>query len=143
MKRTSTPVLSENTGMAVKLDMDIVLRLARHAAYLIKRCGISNCGRTSLQMMGGRKSLTEFVPFVETVMFKFPKVAQAVGSFEERSESGAWIGTTIRDDMSLLGTPGGVCTARAIKKKPKGKQWSQEMTRNIVGSPSSRNREST
>ena len=55
--------------------------------------------------MEGRKSLTELVSFGGTVTFKIPKTSQAVGSFEERWETGAWVGTTIRDGMSLIGTP--------------------------------------
>ena len=75
------------------------------------------------------------MPFGETVMFKIPKTSQAVGSLEERWESGVWIGTTIRDGMSLIGTTGGVYKVGVIKRKPDGEQWSQDMVKNIVGSP--------
>ena len=49
---------------------------------------LGSCGKTSLQLIKGRKSLTELVPFGEIVMFKIPKTSQAVGSFEERWETG-------------------------------------------------------
>ena len=80
-------------------------------------------------------SLTELVPFGATVMFKIPKTSQAVGSFEDRWETGVLVGTTIRDGMSLIGTPTGVYKAGTIRRKPDGEQWSQEMIKNIAGSP--------
>ena len=86
-------------------------------------------------MMKGRKSLTEFVPFGEVVMFKAPKTSQAVGSFEDRWDTGVWIGTTIRDGMSLIGTPGGEYNVGMVKRKPDGEQWSSDMVKNVVGSP--------
>ena len=116
MVRTLKSALALNIGTAVSLDMTIVPWLVRHAAYIITRCRVRSCGRTSLQMMKGRKSLTELVPFGETVMFKISKTSQAVGSFVERWESGVWIGTTIRDGMSLIGTTGGVYKVGAIKR---------------------------
>ena len=88
-----------------------------------------------MQLIKGRKSLTALVPFGETVMFKIPKTAQAVGSLEDRWETGVWVGTTIRDGMSFIGTPSGVFKVGTIRKKLGGEQWSQEMIKNIVGSP--------
>ena len=114
--------------------MSIVPWMVRHAAYLITRCRVRECGKKSLQLIKGRKSLSELVPFRETVMFKIPKTAQAVGSFEERWETGVWIGTTIRDGMSLVGTTAGVFKVGTIRRKPDGEQWSKEMITNVVGS---------
>ena len=68
-------------------------------------------------------------------MFKIPKTSEAVGSFEERWETGLWIGTTFRDGMSLIGTPAGVYKVGTIRRKPDGEQWSQDMIKHIVGSP--------
>ena len=71
-----------------------------------------------MQSIKGRKSLTELVPFGEKVMFKIPKTAQAVASFEDRWETVVWVGTTIRDGMSLIGTPSDVFKVGAIRRKP-------------------------
>ena len=86
-------------------------------------------------MIKGRKSLTELVPFGETIMFKIPKTSYAVGSFEQRWKTGVWIGTTIRDGMSLIGTPAGAFKVGTIRRKPDGEQWSQEMIKIFVGRP--------
>ncbi len=124
MVRTLKSALTENANMTMNLDMNIVPWMVRHAAYLITRCRVRSCGKTSLQLIKGRKSLTELVPFGETVMFKIPKTSQAVGSFEERWETGVWVSTTIRDGMSLIGTPTGVYKVGTIRRKPDGEQWS-------------------
>ena len=91
-----------------------------------------------MQLIKGRKSLTELVPFGETVIFKIPKTSQAVGSFEEKRETGVWIGTTILDGMSVIGTPTGVYKVGTIRRKPDGEQWSQEMIKNIAGNSQQR-----
>ena len=135
MVRTLKSALSHDIGAPVTLDMAVVPWMVRHASYIITRCRVRGCGLTSLQMMKGRKSLTELVPFGEAIMFKIPKTAQKVGSFEERWESGIWLGATIRDGMTLVGTPGGVYKVSAIKRKPDGEQWSRDMIKAIVGSP--------
>ena len=80
--RTLKSVLSDNSRMTITLDMNIVPWMVRHASYLITRCQVRSCGKTALQLIKGRKSLTELVPFGEAVMFKIPKTFEAVGSFE-------------------------------------------------------------
>ena len=105
MIRTLKSALLDNSGMTLSLDLNIVSWMVRHAAYLITRGRVRSCVTTSLQLIKGRKSLAELVPFGNTVMFKIPKASQAVGSFEERWETGVWVGTAIGDGMSLIGTP--------------------------------------
>ena len=63
--------------------MNIVPWMVRHASNLITLCRLRSCGKTALQLIKGRKSLTKLVPFGEAVMFKIPKTSEAVGSFEE------------------------------------------------------------
>ena len=95
MVRTLKSALSENQGMTLNLDLNIVPWMVWHAVYLIARCRARSYGKTSLQLIKGRKSLTELVPCGETVMFKIPKTSRAVGSFEERWETGVWVDATI------------------------------------------------
>ena len=75
------------------------------------------------------------MPFGETVLFKVPKTGEAFGSFEDRWESGVWLGCAIRDGMTLVGTATGVYKVGTIKRKPDGEQWSKENVKNIVGTP--------
>ena len=87
MVRTLRSALAENLHMNVALDLAIIPWLVRHAAYLITRCRVRENGKTALQLINGRKSLTEMLPFGELVFFKLPKTARAIGSFEERWET--------------------------------------------------------
>ena len=135
MIRTLRSSLSASIGTSVKLDMKIVPWLVRHASYLITRCRVRSHGKTALQLMKGRTSLTELVPFGETVMFKVPKTGHAIGSFEDRWESGIWLGCTIRDGMTLVGTSSGVYKVGTIKRKPDGEQWSLSNVEQLTGSP--------
>ena len=135
MVRTLKSALAEKLNMPVTLDMAIVPWMIRHAAYLITRCRVRKCGKTALQLIKGRKSLTELIPFGELVLFKVPKTAHAIGSFEERWESGVWLGSTIRDGMHLIGTGEGVFKVGTIRARPDGENWSQEAVKSLVGSP--------
>ena len=101
MVRTLRSDLESRLGKNITLNMNIVPWIIRHASYLITRCRVRSHGKTSLQLMKGRTILTELVPFGETVLFKLPKPGNAVGSFEDQWEEGIWIGSTIRDGMSI------------------------------------------
>ena len=90
-----------------------------------------------MQRMKGRTSLTELVPFGEVIMFKVPKTGESVGSFEDRWESGVWLGATIRDGMTLVGTKTGVYKVGTIKRKVDGEQWSNESVMSLVGTRAS------
>ena len=89
---------------------------------MITRCRVRSHGKTALQMMKGRASVAELVPFGETVMFKVPKTGDHVGSFEGRWDEGVWLGSSIRDGMSLIGTTVGVFKVGTIRRKPDGEQ---------------------
>ena len=106
--RTLRSALETKIGAKLNLSMAVIPWLIRHAAYIITRCRVRSHGKTSLQLLKGRVSLTELLPFAEVVLFKIPKTGDAVGSFEDRWGSGVWLGSTIRDGMHLVGTAAGV-----------------------------------
>ena len=70
--------------------------MVRHAGHLITRFRVRENGRTSYQMMKGRRSNSKLVPFGETVLFKIPKTEKKIGDFEDRWEQGIWVGFIIR-----------------------------------------------
>ena len=133
--RTLRSSLESRIGQKITLGSSIVPWLIRHAAYLITRCRVRSHGKTALQLMKGRTSLTELAPFGEAILFKIPKTGDAIGSFEDRWESGIWLGCTIRDGMTLIGTPSGVYKVGTFKRKPDGQQWSADLVKGILGSP--------
>ena len=136
MIRTHRSALEASIKTKVTLSCKILPWLVRHAAYIITRCRVRAHGKTALQVMKGRVSMTELVPFGETVMFKIPKTGASIGSFEDKWDEGIWLGSTIRDGMHLIGTSAGVFKVGTIRRKADGEQWSADNVRNLVGSPS-------
>ena len=88
-----------------------------------------------MQLMKGRTSLTELLPFGEHVLFKIPKTGDAIGSFEDRWDSGIWLGCNVRDGMHLVGTRVGVFKVGTLQRKLDGEQWSADLVCSIVGRP--------
>lgn len=132
MVRTLRSATEENIGRKINLGSSIVPWLIWHAAYLITRCRVRSHGKTALQLMNGRSSLTELLPFGEHVMFKIPKTGEAVGSFEDRWDSGIRLGCTIRDGMHLIGTATGVYKVGTLQRKLDGQQWSTDLVMSLV-----------
>ena len=133
--RTLRLATKEKIGQRLSLADSIVPWMIRHAAYLITRCRVRSHGKSSLQFMKARITLTEILPFGEHVMFKIPRTGDAVGSFEDRWDSGVWLGCNIRDGMHLVGTRTGVYKVGTLQRKPDGEQWSADLVRNVTGSP--------
>ena len=71
--RTLRASLQEKTNAVVSLDPPIVPWIVRHAAYIITRCKVHKCGRTSLTRMKGQKSFRPLLPFGETVISRCPR----------------------------------------------------------------------
>ena len=135
MVRSLKSALSAKLKGEIKLNMTIVPWLIRHAAYVITRCRVRAHGKTSMQIMKGRTSLTEFVPFGETILFKVSKTGNAIGSVEDKWEIGIWLGCTIRDGMTLVGTSSGVYKFGTIRRRPDGEQWSMDNVKNFGWQP--------
>ena len=53
--RTFRAGLQEEIGSVVALDAPIALWIIRYAGYVITRCKVHECGRTSLTRMKGQK----------------------------------------------------------------------------------------
>ena len=72
-----------------KLDDVIVPWIVRHAGYVITRCRVHECGRTSLHKMKGQKTHAPMIAFGEAVMFRIPSTKKKkIGDFEDRFEKG-------------------------------------------------------
>ena len=72
MIRTLWADLQNKVQNKISLDTPVVPWLLRHAGYLITRCKVHECGRTSLHRMKGQEPQRPIIPFGETVMFKIP-----------------------------------------------------------------------
>ena len=133
--RTLRSALEEKIGHAVKLDDPIVPWLVRHAAHLISVSRVRDDGRTAFQKMKGRQTSAKLVPFGETVLFKIPKTASRLGGFEDRWETGCWIGFMMRSGEHLVGTENGVFKVSTVMRRSADRRWSADVVRGVRGTP--------
>ena len=133
--RTLRSSLEAGIQAKIKLSDTVVPWIVRHAAYIITRCRIGPDGKTAMQKIKGRKVNMPWVPFGEVVLFKLPKVTNMPGDFQDRFESGVWLGCTIRSGEHLIGTPRGVHKVSSVMRRAEDKRWSSEMIEGIKGSP--------
>ena len=66
--RTLRSALDGKIDQKLVLGSSIVPRMTLHAGYFVIRCRVQSHGTTSLQLMEGRSSLTELIPFGEHVL---------------------------------------------------------------------------
>ena len=133
--RTMRADLQEKTKHRVALEDPIVPWMVRHAGYVLTRCRVHPCGRTSLHRMKGQKTHRPMIPFGEAVMFKIPKTKRRLGDFEDRFEKGIWLGLTVQSGENIVGTLEGVYRVGGIMRCAPDKRWSSGMIRTIVGTP--------
>ena len=84
--RTLRADLQNKIGNPVSLDSPVVPWSAKHAGYILTRCRIPPCGRTSLHIMKGQRTNRPMLPFGEAMMCKIPKTKRQVGYFKDRLE---------------------------------------------------------
>ena len=77
----------------------------------------------------------KLVPFGESIMFKIPKTSERTGKFEDRWESGCWVGFVMRTGEHLVATSRGVFRVSTIMRRPADQRWSETMIKEIKGSP--------
>ena len=133
--RTLRSAVEEKIGERISLDHPLVPWMVRHAGHTITRCRIRENGRTAYQIMKGRRSTAKLVPFAEAVLFKTPKTKQMPGDFEDRWETGVWVGFVMRSGEHLVATSRGVFRVSTVMRRTADKRWSAELLRNIKGSP--------
>ena len=135
LARTLRSDLESKTASKIKLEDTIVPWLVRHAGHLITICRVRSNGRTAFQMMKGRRTNMKLVPFGESIMFKIPKTSERTGKFEDRWESGCWVGFVMRTGEHLVATSRGVFRVSTIMRRPADQRWSETMIKEIKGSP--------
>ena len=119
----------------MKLKEMIVPWMIRHAACLITRCRIRPCGKTSYQLMKGRKSNAKLAEFGEALHFRIPKTPLMPGKFEDLWSEGIWLGFDMRTGEHMVGTSVGVFRVATVKRKPIDARWSADKVAALQGSP--------
>ena len=109
--------------------------MVRHAAMLITRYWIKPSGKTSYQLIKGRRGNTKMYEFGEAVWFKIPKTKRPPGKFEEQFECGTYLGFVVRSGEDLVATKDGVFKVSTTRRKPLEERWSRDLLDGIVGTP--------
>ena len=109
--------------------------MVRHAACLKTQCWVRPNGRTSLEMMKGRRTNSRVAEFGETIMFNIPKTKLNPGKFEDQWDAGVYLGFDMRSMESLIGTPVGVYRVTDIRRRALHERWSRDEVFNVKGSP--------
>ena len=127
--------IEDRIGTKLKMSDPIMPWLVRHAGHVLTRSRIRENGRTAMQLIKGRRSNTELVPFGESVLFRIPHGKSKPGKFEEQWEFGVYVGFVIRSGESLVATKDGVFRATSIRRRPSSERWSKAMLDEIRGTP--------
>ena len=101
--RTLRAELERKIGRRIKLGDEVTPWMVRHAACLITRCRVRPNGRTSMEIMKGRRTNSRVAEFGETILFKIPKTS-STHNFEDQWDAGVYLGFDMRSTESLIGT---------------------------------------
>ena len=133
--RTLRKALEDRVTSKFPLKHPVTPWLIRHAGYLITRCRVRPSGRTSFQLMKGRRANGKLFEFGENVHFKIPKTPDMPGKYDDQWSEGIWLGSDMRSGKHLVGKESGVFRVYTVRPMPEDKQWSKDRLDSIRGTP--------
>ena len=83
--------------------------------------------------MKGKPHESEVIEFGEVVMYRME--SRTHSKLEDRWDSGVYLGRKDSSDEAIMGTPRGIVTARAVRRRLKEEAWSVEELTSCVGVP--------
>ena len=112
--------LEDRMKCSIPLTHRIIPWLVEAAAFDLRSFCIGHDGRTPYERLKGKKMRTPIAEFGETVLYKVPDRGgdHQLGKVEARWGSGIWLGLRARSMEHLIGTEGGIRTARTIQRRP-------------------------
>ena len=133
--RVLRAALEIRVNRKIRINEAVVPWMIRHAAGPITRCRVRPCGKTSYQLMKGRKSNAKLAEFGEVVHFRIPKTPLMPKKFEDLWNEGVWLGFDMRTGEYMVGTAVGVFRVATVKRKPINERWSSDRISSLRGSP--------
>ena len=133
--RTLRIALAMKVKAKVAASDPVIPWLIRHVGHIITRCWVRLNGKTSYQMIKGRRSNIRLKEFGEAVWFRIPESKNLPGKFEPRWEDGIYVGFNIGTGEDLVSTDRGVFRVSTVRRKPVDERWSKQLLDGIVGSP--------
>ena len=128
--------LKARTGVSLGTDHPVFEWLVEWAATTLTRFVIRSDGKTSYEKIGGRtRDNLPMATFGERVCYLPLKKIMRDRSKLERLREGIWMGTRLRTNEALIGTPGGVVKARTISILPEDEKWNGASILDVNGTP--------
>ena len=112
--------------------------LIKHAAAQITRYRVRAEGKTSYQLIKGRKCIEPVAEFGECVLFRPLKTQHETrfkNSWSGKYEHGVYLGNCIKTSETLIGTNHGVYRAGDVKRRPIEERWSRQALDSVKGCP--------
>ena len=122
----------------VKLELTHPVRIFafEYSSQLLNRAQRAvKDNRTAYELRKGRPYKRELPPFAEAVMYLRVAEKRMRQKFEDRWNTGIYLGLVERSNMVLVGTPNGVVKVNCIKRLPMNQARDPELLKSIRGYP--------
>ena len=136
--RTLKSALESRIGQKIPLDHVVAPWVIKHAASVITRYVVRDCGNTSYKLIKGRRCHEPTADFWGMVLFKPPLTGAEKAhkeSWKDRWIDGVYFGTLIRTSENLIGTDKGVFKVNALRRRPLDERWCREEIDKAQGCP--------
>jgi hypothetical protein len=110
----------------------IVSWIAKHAADMISKFHVGPDGKTSYEIIKGKKRTRSLVEFGEKIFFRRGKLSK--NKVEARWEEGIFLGTEWRTGAAHVGAKEEVREAHGIRRVPQ-EVWNAELVQAVKGFP--------
>jgi hypothetical protein len=132
--RTMKDALEHKLQVVIPPDHAIMTWIIEYAASLLRRCLISNDGRTPYEKIKGRPSRRQVAVFGEKVWYK-PSHGRSK-TLDYVLDEGIFLGVQDRSDEALIGISSGVVKCRDIRRQSDDRRWDKDLVLAISVTPS-------
>ncbi|CAK0871008.1 unnamed protein product [Prorocentrum cordatum] len=134
--RTLVHACLEHHRVQVPLKHPLRIYAVEYAGQLLNRSRrAAKDNRTAYEIRKGKPYRRKLPPFGEAVMYMPVSTVRRRRKFEDRWETGIYLGLVERSNMLLVGTPRGVFKVNCVKRLPAIQSSDPELLKSIVGVP--------
>ena len=134
--RTLVHACLEHHRVQVPLKHPLRIYAVEYAGQLLNRSQrAAKDNRTAYEIRKGKPYRRKLPPFGEAVMYMPVSTVRRRRKFEDRWETGIYLGLVERSNMLLVGTTRGVFKVNCVKRLPEIQSSDPELLKSIVGVP--------
>ena len=136
MIRTLKDHVEDKIGETLTETDAMLLWIIDYAGTLITRSKIGTDGRTAYQRLKGKSPSNQVAVIGEKVLYMpVKKGGKRMNKLAPKFKYGIWLGISNMTSESIVGTSGGIFTARAVWRLEASRRWDAEMIKSTVGTP--------